>query len=481
MATDHQSPASKQQQPGTSAFKVREDRRTLAARPVHISSHEICALRICNCLSSKKTQLLSRAKKEEEIFPLFQLVIYEQENFQGRCHELTGPCNNLQEAGVEKVGSILVLCGPWVWVRDRQRKLANDQKKREWNREKQSNLMCDKQTTNHLSSWAPASITAPFVVVVVVVVFCLLRWVGYEQANCKGEQYVFEKGEYPRWDSWTNSRRSDTIVAFRPIKVVREIYKFIPPSHNQLLHISPLAWFFFSSDSSGQPGAQDCPLRKPQLCREEDRNHRWWCPQLSRTRLPGEGLFCSGPEWHVSPSSQQVLYIIEIAATCPLTSNWLTFVSPLFACGAPAGWATSIQATEAISTCLRRGSTRTPLISEPRFLRSNQSGASETCSGIRGVPFIPSTKLVTLSCQESWPQHPLLPFWQQTLWPSFTTTMQHFDISWGSSNNLWSKLINPHCLHLTQSWDCLLFFPSTQVLQTATPEKQTPPMHLNCA
>lgn len=41
-----------------------------------------------------------------------QLVIYEQENFQGRCHELTGPCNNLQEAGVEKVGSILVLCGP---------------------------------------------------------------------------------------------------------------------------------------------------------------------------------------------------------------------------------------------------------------------------------------------------------------------------------------------------------------------------------
>lgn len=45
-----------------------------------------------------------------------QLVIYEQENFQGRCHELTGPCNNLQEAGVEKVGSILVLCGPWVFV-----------------------------------------------------------------------------------------------------------------------------------------------------------------------------------------------------------------------------------------------------------------------------------------------------------------------------------------------------------------------------
>ncbi|KAF1388949.1 hypothetical protein PFLUV_G00068230 [Perca fluviatilis] len=113
MATDHLKPASKQQQPGTSAFK---------------------------------------------------LVIYEQENFQGRCHELTGPCNNLQEAGVEKVGSILVLCGPWV---------------------------------------------------------------GYEQNNCKGEQYVFEKGEYPRWDSWTNSRRSDTIVAFRPIKVDSQEHKIV--------------------------------------------------------------------------------------------------------------------------------------------------------------------------------------------------------------------------------------------------------------
>ncbi|XP_068166413.1 beta-crystallin B2 isoform X1 [Antennarius striatus] len=113
MATDHQSPASKQQQPGTSAFK---------------------------------------------------LVIYEQENFQGSCHELTGPCNNLQEAGVEKVGSILVLCGPWV---------------------------------------------------------------GYEQPGCKGEQYVFEKGEYPRWDSWTNSRRSDTIIAFRPIKVDSQEHKIV--------------------------------------------------------------------------------------------------------------------------------------------------------------------------------------------------------------------------------------------------------------
>lgn len=45
---------------------------------------------------------------------LFQIAIFEQENFQGRCHELSGACPNLKEAGVDKVGSILVHSGPYV-------------------------------------------------------------------------------------------------------------------------------------------------------------------------------------------------------------------------------------------------------------------------------------------------------------------------------------------------------------------------------
>ncbi|XP_063029553.1 beta-crystallin B2 [Melospiza melodia melodia] len=93
-----------------------------------------------------------------------QIAIFEQENFQGRCHELSGACPNLKEAGVDKVGSILVHSGPWV---------------------------------------------------------------GYEQASCKGEQFVFEKGEYPRWDSWTNSRRSDSITSLRPIKVDSQEHKIV--------------------------------------------------------------------------------------------------------------------------------------------------------------------------------------------------------------------------------------------------------------
>ncbi|XDC64055.1 hypothetical protein R6Z07M_015237 [Ovis aries] len=91
-----------------------------------------------------------------------KIIIFEQENFQGHSHELNGPCPNLKETGVEKAGSVLVQAGPWV---------------------------------------------------------------GYEQANCKGEQFVFEKGEYPRWDSWTSSRRTDSLSSLRPIKVDSQEHK----------------------------------------------------------------------------------------------------------------------------------------------------------------------------------------------------------------------------------------------------------------
>lgn len=87
----------------------------------------------------------------------------------------------------------------------------------------------------------------------------------------------------------------------------------------------------------------------------------------------------------------------------PFPCNCLSSVVPLYAPGAPVGWAISIQATEAISTCLKRANIRTVLSLEPRFLRSSRFGASETCSGIRGVLFTLSTKLATVSYHEPWP------------------------------------------------------------------------------
>lgn len=47
-----------------------------------------------------------------------------------------------------------------------------------------------------------------------------LSWVGYEQPNMNGEMFILEKGEYPRWDTWTNSYRSDRFMSVRPIRMV---------------------------------------------------------------------------------------------------------------------------------------------------------------------------------------------------------------------------------------------------------------------
>lgn len=43
---------------------------------------------------------------------------------------------------------------------------------------------------------------------------------AYEQANMRGEMFILEKGEYPRWDTWSSSYRSDCFMSMRPIKMV---------------------------------------------------------------------------------------------------------------------------------------------------------------------------------------------------------------------------------------------------------------------
>lgn len=48
----------------------------------------------------------------------------------------------------------------------------------------------------------------------------IIRWVGFEHPGYVGEQYVLEKGEYPRWSTWTNSQKSYNLSSFRPLKVV---------------------------------------------------------------------------------------------------------------------------------------------------------------------------------------------------------------------------------------------------------------------
>ncbi|XP_006055626.3 beta-crystallin B1 isoform X1 [Bubalus bubalis] len=92
----------------------------------------------------------------------YKLVVFEQENFQGRRVEFSGECLNLGDRGFERVRSIIVSSGPWV---------------------------------------------------------------AFEQSNFRGEMFVLEKGEYPRWDTWSSSYRSDRLMSFRPIKMDAQEHK----------------------------------------------------------------------------------------------------------------------------------------------------------------------------------------------------------------------------------------------------------------
>ncbi|XP_058429583.1 beta-crystallin B1 [Marmota monax] len=91
-----------------------------------------------------------------------QLVVFEQENFQGRRVEFSGECLNLGDRGFERVRSLIVASGPWV---------------------------------------------------------------AFEQSSFRGEMFILEKGEYPRWDTWSSSYRSDRLMSFRPIRMDSQEHK----------------------------------------------------------------------------------------------------------------------------------------------------------------------------------------------------------------------------------------------------------------
>ncbi|XP_034023597.1 beta-crystallin B3-like [Thalassophryne amazonica] len=86
---------------------------------------------------------------------IYKLVVFEFENFRGKQLELSGECKDMREK-TERVGSVIVELGPWV---------------------------------------------------------------GFERPGFAGEQFVLEKGEYPRWSTWTNDQNIYSLSSFRPLKV----------------------------------------------------------------------------------------------------------------------------------------------------------------------------------------------------------------------------------------------------------------------
>lgn len=46
------------------------------------------------------------------LLPTIQMCVFDQENFQGRCMEITGECMNVCDMGMDRVRSLRVDCGP---------------------------------------------------------------------------------------------------------------------------------------------------------------------------------------------------------------------------------------------------------------------------------------------------------------------------------------------------------------------------------
>ncbi|MED6286164.1 hypothetical protein CHARACLAT_003043 [Characodon lateralis] len=105
---------------------------------------------------------LAAGKSQGGAGATYKVVVFEFENFQGGKAEFSAECKDLTEKRLEKVGSLIVDSGPWV---------------------------------------------------------------GYDRHGFTGEQFILEKGEYPRWDTWTNSQRSFSLLSLRPLKLVSDSFK----------------------------------------------------------------------------------------------------------------------------------------------------------------------------------------------------------------------------------------------------------------
>ncbi|GAB5580717.1 beta-crystallin A3 [Prionailurus iriomotensis] len=95
----------------------------------------------------------------------WKITIYDQENFQGKRMEFTSSCPNVSERSFDNVRSLKVECG----------------------------------------AKKPIGLR--------------ISWVGYEHTSFCGQQFILERGEYPRWDAWSgsNAYHIERLMSFRPI------------------------------------------------------------------------------------------------------------------------------------------------------------------------------------------------------------------------------------------------------------------------
>ncbi|MGH0133717.1 UNVERIFIED_CONTAM: hypothetical protein FKN15_053340 [Acipenser sinensis] len=94
----------------------------------------------------------------------WKITVWEEENFQGKRCEFMMECQNIMERGFHKIRSVKVENGPWV---------------------------------------------------------------GFEYPEYLGQQFILEKGDYPRWEAWSGNSgyRTEHMLSFRPIRCAVSVSK----------------------------------------------------------------------------------------------------------------------------------------------------------------------------------------------------------------------------------------------------------------
>lgn len=55
------------------------------------------------------------------------------------------------------------------------------------------------------------------------------RWVGYQEAEFEGQQYILEEGEYPHFSDWGGCE--DSLLSLRPVRTVSITYNVMHIAH----------------------------------------------------------------------------------------------------------------------------------------------------------------------------------------------------------------------------------------------------------
>lgn len=117
-------------------------------------------------------------------------------------------------------------------------------------------------------------------------------WVGFEYPEYQGQQFILEKGDYPRWEAWSGNSgyRTEHLLSFRPVKCAVSYRDPAPVFSGRAEHPpgSPAWREMRGRQEDSLHGMRDGGVRCSQGCHGVER----WLHPLARSCLPARILGC---------------------------------------------------------------------------------------------------------------------------------------------------------------------------------------------